>query len=169
MLDYMGCKESNHACTHGSSIFNIFKELPYCSPQWLYIPTHSIGGFPFLHTRNAGKNYNEMSPHTGQNDHHKKSTNNKCCLSFYWVGKYLFSCCPLGMVLGVVLLCSYLATQGQSSFSSLHPRMPGYYAGGQVKVQVHNSLRTVHTTPSSMAAFPLTVIAELRSCCLTPP
>ena len=73
-----------------------------------------------------------------------------------------------GWFLRVMLLCGYLATQEQSSFNSLHPRMPRYYPEGQVKVQVHNSLRTVHTTPSNMAAFPLTVIAELRSSCLTP-
>ena len=28
--------------------------------------------------RNANQNCNEVSPHTGQNDHHKKPTNNKC-------------------------------------------------------------------------------------------
>ena len=28
--------------------------------------------------RNANQNYNEVSPHIGLNDHHKKSTNNKC-------------------------------------------------------------------------------------------
>ena len=27
--------------------------------------------------RNANQNYNEVSPHTGQNGHHRKSTNNK--------------------------------------------------------------------------------------------
>ena len=28
--------------------------------------------------KNANQNYNEVSPHTGQNSHFKKSTNNKC-------------------------------------------------------------------------------------------
>ena len=28
--------------------------------------------------RNANQNYNEVSPHTSQNGHHQKSTNNKC-------------------------------------------------------------------------------------------
>ena len=28
--------------------------------------------------RNANQNYNEVSPHTSQNGHHPKSTNNKC-------------------------------------------------------------------------------------------
>ena len=28
--------------------------------------------------RNANQNYGEISPHTGQNGHHQKSTNNKC-------------------------------------------------------------------------------------------
>ena len=28
--------------------------------------------------RNADQNYNEVSPHTAQNRHHQKSTNNKC-------------------------------------------------------------------------------------------
>ena len=28
--------------------------------------------------RNAYQNYNEISPHISQNDHHQKSTNNKC-------------------------------------------------------------------------------------------
>ena len=28
--------------------------------------------------RNADQNYNEISPHIGQNGHHQKSTNNKC-------------------------------------------------------------------------------------------
>ena len=28
--------------------------------------------------RNANQNYNEVSPHAGQNRHHQKSTNNKC-------------------------------------------------------------------------------------------
>ena len=28
--------------------------------------------------RTANQNYNEMSPHTSQNGHHQKSTNNKC-------------------------------------------------------------------------------------------
>jgi len=31
--------------------------------------------------RNTNQNYNEISPHTGQNGHHKRSTNNK-----YWRG-----------------------------------------------------------------------------------
>ena len=30
------------------------------------------------HWRNANQNYDEVSPHTSQNDHHQKSTNNKC-------------------------------------------------------------------------------------------
>ena len=30
------------------------------------------------HQRNANQNYNGVSPHTGQNGHHQKSTNNKC-------------------------------------------------------------------------------------------
>ena len=28
--------------------------------------------------RNANQNYNEVSPHTGQNGHHQNSLNNKC-------------------------------------------------------------------------------------------
>ena len=28
--------------------------------------------------RNANQNYNEVSPHTGQNGHHQMSINNKC-------------------------------------------------------------------------------------------
>ena len=28
--------------------------------------------------RNANQNYNEVSPHTGQNGHHQKISNNKC-------------------------------------------------------------------------------------------
>ena len=28
--------------------------------------------------RNAKQNYNDVSPNTGQNDHHQKYTNNKC-------------------------------------------------------------------------------------------
>ena len=111
-----------------------------------------------------------MSPHAGQNDHQKKKlqTINAAFLSNGW-GSISSSAVLWGWFLCVMLLWSYLATQGQSSFNSLHPRMPGYYPEKQVKVQVHNSLRTVHTTPSNMAAFPLTVIVELRSSCLTPP
>ena len=30
------------------------------------------------HQRNADQNYNEVSPHTSQNGHHQKTTNNKC-------------------------------------------------------------------------------------------
>ena len=29
--------------------------------------------------RNENQNYNEMLPHTGQNGHHQKVYNNKCC------------------------------------------------------------------------------------------
>ena len=32
--------------------------------------------------RNANQNYNEISPHTGQNGIIKKSTNNKCCRGY---------------------------------------------------------------------------------------
>ena len=39
--------------------------------------------------RNANQNYNEISPHTGQNGHHQKSINNKC-----WRG-----CGEMGMLL----------------------------------------------------------------------
>ena len=31
-----------------------------------------------LNKRNIDQNYNEVSPHTSQNGHHQKSTNNKC-------------------------------------------------------------------------------------------
>ena len=34
--------------------------------------------FIIIYQRNANKNCNEVSPHTGQNDHNQKSTNNKC-------------------------------------------------------------------------------------------
>ena len=36
------------------------------------------------HQRNANQNHNEISPHTCQNGHHKKITNNKCG---WWCGE----------------------------------------------------------------------------------
>ena len=42
--------------------------------------------------RNANQNYNELSPHTSQNGHHRKSTNNKC-----WTGVEKRECsCTVG-------------------------------------------------------------------------
>ena len=45
--------KSRIARAYGNSIFSFFEEPPYCFP-WakpIYIPTNSVGGFPFLHTQ----------------------------------------------------------------------------------------------------------------------
>ena len=43
--------------------------------RWL---THEKMLDIFHYQRNVNKNHNEISPHTGQNGYHQKSTKNKC-------------------------------------------------------------------------------------------
>ena len=42
--------------------------------------------------RNTNQNYNEVSPHTAQNDHHQKSRNNKCQRGCREKGTFLHCC-----------------------------------------------------------------------------
>ena len=50
----------------------------HCSKNIQMDKRHRKRCTTLLTMRNANKNYNEMPPHTGQNGHYKKFTNNKC-------------------------------------------------------------------------------------------
>ena len=49
--------------------------------------------------RNANQNYNEVSPDTGQNGHHLKSTNNKCWRGYREQGRP--PTLLMGMLIGI--------------------------------------------------------------------
>ena len=60
--------------------YQLFKELPYCSLQWLHqftFPTNSAGGFPFLHLLSCSKwlIFNACEPHRNGTSIKERSLN----------------------------------------------------------------------------------------------